>query len=225
MCGRFTLRARVQDIREEFALKRAIELAERYNIAPTQQISAVRQGADGERELVSLKWGLIPSWAKDDKIAYSTINARAETVVDKPAFRSAFKRRRCLIPADGWYEWKVTGGTKSKPTKQPYRMHRPDDRPFGMAGLWERWEHGGKAIESCTIIVTSANARLSSIHDRMPCIISHDDYGLWLDPEFEGRDKLLGLLRPSPDEAFESYPVSTAVGNVRNTGADCIEPV
>jgi putative SOS response-associated peptidase YedK len=168
---------------------------------------------------------LIPAWAKDEKIGYSTINARAETVADKPAFRSAFKSRRCLVVADGYYEWIITGGPKSKPTKQPYRIHRPDDRPFGIAGLWEHWEHDGRTIESCTVIVTSANAKLAGIHDRMPCIIPHDEYGLWLDPEFQGRDKLLSLLQPSPDAMFESYAVSPAVGNVKNQGAELLEPI
>lgn len=225
VCGRFTLRARLQEIRDEFALLRAVEIGERYNIAPTQQVAAVRLGDDGERELVSLKWGLIPSWATDQKISYSTINARAETVADKPAFRSAFKSRRCLVVADGYYEWKIIGGPKSKPTKQPYRIHRPDDRPFGMAGLWDCWDHDGRAIESCTIIVTSANAKLAGIHDRMPCIVPHDEYGLWLDPEFQGRDKLLSLLQPSPDAMFESYAVSPTVGNVKNQSPELLKPI
>ena len=221
MCGRFTLRARLNDILAEFALESALaNYAPRYNIAPTQQVLAVRQTGIGQRELVELKWGLIPSWAKDEKIGYSTINARAETVAEKPAFRSAFKRRRCLVVADGWYEWKATGPK----SKQPYRMHYSDDRPFGMAGLWESWKHDGKTIESCTIIVTAAAPHLTSIHDRSPCIVRPTDYAAWLDPEFESRTELEAMLLPA-DENVTEYPVSPAVGNVKNQGRELIDPV
>jgi putative SOS response-associated peptidase YedK len=171
--------------------------------------------------LVPLRWGLIPSWAKDEKIAYSTINARAETVAEKPAFRSAFKKRRCLIVADGYYEWQATGPK----SKQPHRIHFPDDRPFGMAGLWEHWERDGKTIESCTIIVTSANSQLATIHDRMPVILRPDAYDRWLDPEFEGSEQLESLLRPYPEEQVIAYPVSSKVGNVRNQGPELASAV
>lgn len=229
MCGRYTLATPLNDVAEAFGVAAGglvpfrPAYKPRYNIAPTQPVIAVRQADDGDREFALLRWGLIPSWARDEKIGYSTINARAETVADKPAFRAAFKRRRCLIPADGYYEWQVTGGTKSKPTKQPYRIHYTDERPFGMAGLWERRGEGPDAVESCTIIVTSANAGLTKIHDRMPVIIEPADYGLWLDPEFQSREKLLSLLRPSPDEALTAYPVSTAVNNPRHDSPDCID--
>jgi putative SOS response-associated peptidase YedK len=222
MCGRYTLYANLNSILQEFEAEARPEYqpVARYNIAPTQQVAAVRQATDGGREIVPLRWGLIPSWAKDEKIAYSTINARAETVADKPAFRSAFKRRRCLIPADGWYEWRATGPK----SKQPYRMHFPDDRVFGLAGLWEAWEHDGKTIESCTIIVAGAAPHLVDIHDRSPCIINRSDYDAWLDPEFEARQALETMLRP-PVPTIEPYPVSAAVGNVRNQGAELVDPV
>lgn len=220
MCGRYTLYANLNRILTDFAaeLRPEYNYTPRYNIAPTQEVLAVRRRADSSarRELVPLRWGLIPTWAKDEKIAYSTINARSETVAEKPAFRTAFKKRRCLIVADGYYEWKVTGPK----SKQPYRIHLPDDQPFGMAGLWEHWERDGKTIESCTIIVTSANPKLAAIHDRMPVILHPDAYDRWLDPEFEGREQLEALLQPLLASETEAYPVSTAVGNVRNQGPE-----
>lgn len=219
MCGRYTLYANLNRILADFAaeLRPEYNYTPRYNIAPTQDVLAVRQvGPTGVRELVPLRWGLIPNWAKDEKIAYSTINARAETVAEKPAFRSAFKKRRCLIVADGYYEWQATGPK----SKQPHRIHFPDDRPFGMAGLWEHWERDGKTIESCTIIVTSANSQLATIHDRMPVILHPDAYSRWLDPEFEGRTQLESLLQPLVPNEVEAYPVSPAVGNARNQGPD-----
>jgi putative SOS response-associated peptidase YedK len=227
MCGRYTLATPLEAIFATFnvgetgAVPFVRPYVPRYNIAPTQLVLAVRQPAGGgERELAELKWGLIPSWSKDEKIAYSTINARAETVADKPAFRSAFKQRRCLVVADGWYEWKAMGPK----SKQPYRMHYADDRPFGMAGLWESWKHDGRTIESCTIIVTAAAPHLTSIHDRSPCIVRPTDYAAWLDPEFESRPALEAMLTP-PDESVTEYPVSAAVGNVKNQGPELVKPV
>jgi putative SOS response-associated peptidase YedK len=220
MCGRYTLYANLNRILTDFAaeFRPEYKYAPRYNIAPTQEVLAVRQAESSDaRELVPLRWGLIPNWAKDEKIAYSTINARAETVDSKPAFRSAFKKRRCLIIADGWYEWKATGPK----TKQPYRMHHADDRPFGLAGLWESWTHDGETIESCTIIVADAAAHLAEVHDRSPCIVQPQDYGRWLDSDFQGVDSIRAMLQ-SPSEDLVPYPVSSAVGNVRNQGRELV---
>jgi putative SOS response-associated peptidase YedK len=162
--------------------------------------------------------GLVPFWADDPKIGYSTINARAETVATKPSFREAFKKRRCLIVADGFYEWQKTGGQM-----QPYLIHLKDDSPFAFAGLWDRWKRGDQAINSCSIIVTEPNAVLEPIHDRMPVILSPDDYGLWLDPDVEGAKRLQSLLRPYPADEMEAYPISTLVNNPRNDVEQCVE--
>lgn len=219
MCGRFTLRTPAKDIAEFFGLSKMPELQMRYNIAPTQDIAAVRLARESsQRELVFLHWGLIPFWANDPKIGYRTINARAETVATKPSFRSAFKRRRCLIVADGFYEWQKTNGKKL-----PFLIHMKDDRPFAFAGLWEHWRGDGEEIESCTIIVSEANDLLEPIHDRMPVILDPDDYDLWLNLEIEGKEKLQELLRQYSSEEMEAYPVKTIVNNPRNDLEQCIQ--
>src|SRR5947209_13713856 len=171
MCGRFTLRTPKERIKREFQLKVEPFVEARYNIAPTQNVLAVRQSTDG-REAVELKWGLIPSWAKDASMGARLINARSETVTEKPSFREAFKRRRVIIPADGIYEWRRAGGSK-----QPYFFHMRDDRVFGFAGLWDKWrDEEGEVIESCTILTTEANEVFRAVHDRMPVILHPDAY-------------------------------------------------
>lgn len=171
MCGRFTLRTPAKHIAEIFGLSDVFDLPHQYNIAPSQDVAAVRLNREGKkRELAMLHWGLVPFWAKDPKIGYRTINARAETLATKPSFRNAFKKRRCLIVADGFYEWQKTNGKK-----QPFLIHMKDDRPFAFAGLWEHWKGDDEVIESCTIIVTEANDLMKPIHDRMPVILSPDD--------------------------------------------------
>jgi len=181
MCGRYT-RSRPPEVFAQLfdAPAGAPGLALRYNIAPSNEVLACRAVPGQGRELTLLRWGLIPSWAKDAKIAYHTINARAETVAEKPAYRAAFRRRRCLIAADGFYEWKP-----GAPKKQPYYIRLKDGAPFAFAGLWEHWEREGRTIESCSIIVTRANERVATIHDRMPVILDDDDLSLWLDPSFQ----------------------------------------
>jgi putative SOS response-associated peptidase YedK len=191
-------------------------LRPRYNIAPTQDVLAIRLNEAGQREAVDLKWGLIPRWAKEDNFSFSTINARAETVASKPAFRDAFKHRRCLIAADGWYEWQEIGPKQ----KQPYRFTFNPEAPLAFAGLWERWERPEKVIESCTIIVTEGNELTKRIHDRMPVILDPENFDAWLDGSAG-----VELLKPYPAARLTYYPVSTAVGNVKNTGADLIEPI
>jgi putative SOS response-associated peptidase YedK len=213
MCGRFTLRQPVKDIVAAFSIKRPPEwqLAIRYNVAPSQTIPVVRSES-GERELVQMSWGLIPSWAKDAKIAQ--VNARSETAAEKPMFRSAMKKRRCLIPVDGFYEWKRTGKTK-----QPFLFHRPDDKPFAFAGLWEHW---GDA-DNCAILTTSANGLMAPIHDRMPVILSPNDYDAWLDSSKAPAD-VAYLLEPVPDDELVAVAVNPVVNNARNEGPECVEP-
>ncbi|MCH7795368.1 MAG: SOS response-associated peptidase, partial [Proteobacteria bacterium] len=188
-------------------------------------VAAVRlaSGESGEvgRRFVWLRWGLIPAWAKDPAIGNRTINARAETVAEKPAFRAAFRERRCLIVADGFYEWKTEAGGK-----QPYRITLVDGGPFALAGLWERWAgpHGGEAIESCTIVTTEANARLRAIHPRMPVILAPDAFDPWLDPETPGAEAE-ALLVPYPSEALTHYRVSPRLNSPANDDPALIEPL
>ena len=217
MCGRFTLRTPARDIAEVFQLLRKPALVPRYNIAPTQPVAVVRL-AEGHPELSMLHWGLIPFWAKDTKIGYSTINARAETVATKPAFRQAFAKRRCLIVADGFYEWQQTSGRK-----QPFYIFMKDDRPFAFAGLWEHWKRENEEIESCSIIVTEANDVLKPIHDRMPVILPEEDYDRWLNPQLDDPVHLQVLLNSYPAEEMMACPVSTFVNSPRNESPRCIE--
>lgn len=218
MCGRFTLRSAPKLVAELFELPELPLFEARYNIAPTQMVGAVRM--NGERHFVSLRWGLIPAWAKDPSFGAKTINARAETVTEKPAFRTAFQRRRCLVVADGFYEWQRIGRAK-----QPMYIVMKDDRPFALAGLWERWRGESEVIESCTILTTRANALLGKIHDRMPVILAREDYNLWLDPECDPARALVPLLQPYPDDEMKMYPVSSKVNNARHESADCMEPI
>lgn len=223
MCGRFTLRASAKDIADLFQVEVGPELFPRFNVAPTQEVLAIRAAADADggspnlREAVRLHWGLIPSWAKDPKIGNSLINARAETVATKPAFRSAFKKQRCLVLADGFYEWKKTGKAK-----QPYYITRPDGLPFAFAGLYEHWRHGELTIDSCTIITTDANETVKELHNRMPVILAPTDFSTWLNPQ-EAPPRLQELLRPLPEDELTLFPVSTKVNRPGYQGADCIE--
>jgi putative SOS response-associated peptidase YedK len=192
------------------------DLTPRYNVAPTQQIGVVRT-ADGQRELSFMQWGLVPRWAKDPKIGSQMINARAETAAEKPAFRDAFRKRRCLVVADGFYEWKKTGGK----TKQPFYIRMKDHRPFGFAGLWERWGE----LESCTILTTRPNELCASVHDRMPVILSPNDYDQWLDQQVTDAAALQPLLDPYPSDEMAADPVGTHVNSVRNIDERCIAPL
>lgn len=190
----------------------------RYNIAPTQSHPIIRLSESG-RECALARWGLVPSWAEDLKIGYSLINARAETVAEKPSFRTAFKRRRCLIPATGFYEWKKVGKRK-----QPFHIHRRDDGLMAFAGLWERWEKGSEPVESFTIITTAANSLMARLHDRMPVILPRDLYSVWLDPDVE-LNALKAILQPLADDSLDADPVGSLVGNVKNDVPECLEPV
>lgn len=222
MCSRYKLITPTGVIVADFNIRAGRpNLEARYNIAPTQAAPVVRRTPSG-RQLALLRWGLIPSWAKDSKFAASTINARAETVAEKPAFREALKSRRCLVIADGFYEWKTeTGG------KQPYLFARKDDRPMAFAGLWERWEKGPREnepgpIESFTIIVTSSNDLVRTVHDRMPVILDPADFDAWLDAERHEPAQVLDLLKPYPADDMKAEPVSRKLNNVRNEGAEIL---
>jgi len=221
MCGRFTLRTNSVSLAEQFGCELPFDLPPRYNIAPTQPVATVRIGPEeARRHWQMVRWGLIPSWAKEASIGSRMINARAETVADKPAFRAALRRRRCLVPADGYYEWQKTGKSK-----QPYYIRLRDNLPFAMAGLWERWinPETGEPVETCTIITTDANELTRPIHDRMPVILNVADYDLWLDPQLQNPDPLCRLLRPFDIQAMRADPVDTYVNNPRNDGPRCIE--
>jgi len=219
MCGRYTLSTPAGRLAEEFRLDEgAVEISPSYNVAPTQEVAAVLD-EDGKRRLEMLRWGLVPSWADDPEIGARMINARSETAAEKPSFRSAFRRRRCLIAADGFYEWKRENGGK-----QPYYFHMQEGRPFAFAGLWESWEKGGDgALLSCAILTTRANSVLDGIHDRMPVILPSESYDAWLDPDAD-REELAELLIPYPGDDLETYPVSRFVNSPRNNDERCIEP-
>lgn len=218
MCGRFTLRHSGEAIASSFQLPEVPQLQPRYNIAPTQSVSTVLGSLDSIHQLHQLHWGLIPSWAKDTKMGARLINARAETVGEKPAFRSAFRHRRCLVVADGFYEWQ-----RQENKKQPFYFRLQNDQPFAFAGLWEQWKSpDGEEIQSCTILTTEANDLLRSIHNRMPVILDPKDYDLWLDPAVQNTESLQQLLRPYQPEAMTSYAVSTKVNNPTNNTPECI---
>jgi putative SOS response-associated peptidase YedK len=250
MCGRFTQARSWSELVQLYDITKGpapSNFAPRYNIAPTQDIAVVRSTADAretggsERELVMLRWGLVPFWAKDAGIGARMINARAETVRTKPAFREAFRRRRCLIAADGFYEWRKENpeqtradspefpegkrkpaASKTPARKQPYYITRAGGGPFALAGLWEQWTPpGGQRLESCTIVTAAASDEIAWIHDRMPVMLEPDQFGPWLSAPADGAE---ALLRPSPGP-LTAYPVSTRVNSVRNDDVECIAPV
>jgi putative SOS response-associated peptidase YedK len=223
MCGRFAFYSPHESVVQLFALPRdAPDIPARWNIAPTTDVPAVRIASDGRRELVRLHWGLVPAWAKERAIGQRMINARAETLLEKPAFRSAFRRRRCLVLADGYYEWRaVTGG------KQPYFVHAASGVPFGMAALWETWRDAasGEPLESCVIVTREAAGVVRELHARMPVIIPPEAYAHWLDPANEDVAALATLLTAEPGVALTAHPVSRRVNSPRNEGAELVEPL
>ena len=225
MCLRFTQYSVILKIANRFgvpeAMIRAQEGSPRYNLAPGAHILAVRQGTGQDRELVRLKWGLVPHWSAEAKIGYNTSNARAESVDSKPAFRSAFKRRRCLIPADGWYEWAFVPGEK---WKQPWYYRSQDGEPLALAALWERWEQQNVVLETCTVIVCAANEVVRPVHDRMPVILAEDDWADWLDPAYPP-EAAKTMLKACSEDWIRTYPVSRAVSLARNEGVELIEPI
>jgi putative SOS response-associated peptidase YedK len=219
VCGRYTLRTPVETLAEEFGITGPLpEVPTRFNVAPTQEVAAVLIEEDEQRKLEMLRWGLIPSWADDAAIGNRMINARSETAAQKPSFRSAFRKRRCLVLADGFYEWQKTASGK-----QPYYIRMGDGSPFAFAGLWESWGKYGEEVRSCTILTTEANGLVGEIHHRMPVILPAEEYDLWLDPDMGEAEPLLDLLRPYPDDLMEAYPVSRFVNSPSNDSEQCVE--
>jgi len=223
MCGRFTQRFTWRQLVALYRITEGTSEPEdwraRYNVAPTQRVVVVRATPEGGRELTLLRWGLIPSWAKDPTIGSRLINARAETVAEKPSYRAAFKARRCLIPADGFFEWKP-----GKP-KVPHLIRMKGDQVFAFAGLWERWTSPeGEPVETCTIITGRPNEVAAPIHDRMPVILPPDAIDLWLSPTLDPAIAV-SLLEPFPSTDMEAVPVSTRVNSPRNDDADCVAPL
>jgi putative SOS response-associated peptidase YedK len=224
MCGRYTQSKSAEIIAEAFQIDNVSDIKPRYNIAPTQSVLTVLQpSASANRQGKMLHWGLIPSWAKDRKMGSKLINARAETVAEKPAFRSAFRKRRCLVVADGFYEWQQQ---ENKKQKQPFYFRLSDGEPFAFAGLWEHWQDAtGEEIESCTVLTTEANDLMRPIHNRMPVILEPKNYDLWLDSEATKLELLQPLLHPYPTEEMTAYPVSTVVNKPVNDSAECINSI
>mgnify|MGYP001793779179 CR=1 FL=1 len=223
MCGRFTLVTEPERLKQVFDISDIgnYQFEPQYNIAPTQMVAAVLYNSETEkRDFQLLRWGLIPSWAKDSKMGARMINARAETLTEKPSFRSAFKRKRCLVLADGFYEWE-----KLETKKQPYYFQLRDKQPFAFAGLWEEWHSPeDEKIASCTIITTNANELLQPIHNRMPVILEQPDYEQWLDPKLQKTELLQKLLQPYKDEKMTKTAVSIRVNNPKNNSSECIKP-
>ena len=226
MCGRYTLRVDAETVAAQLKLDTVPELAPRYNIAPTQTAPVIRLSLEEEaRVLTMMRWGLVPFWAKDPGIGNRMINARSETASGKPAFRAAFKRRRCVVPADGFYEWR-----KTPDGKQPYRIVVDDGVPFAMAGLWESWrpKDASDDVEpllSYTILTTAPNDKIAALHDRMPVILAAEEIDRWLDPGASDTEALEAMLDAFPAERMSAYPVSRHVNRPANDDPTCIEPV
>jgi putative SOS response-associated peptidase YedK len=221
VCGRFTLAIPKAMLESLFRLDIAGDLPPRFNIAPSQPVVVVRAPESEAREFALFQWGLIPSWSKDPAIGPRMINARSETAAKKPSFRAAMKRRRCLIPASGFYEW-----TKVGAAKQPFYIRMRDERPFAMAGLWELWcGEDGSELETCTILTTTPNEVVGEIHERMPVIITPDDFDEWMDPANEKPGTVGPLLRPYPAAEMKAHPVDLRVNKPSADDSSCIEPI
>ncbi|HEX7473638.1 MAG TPA: SOS response-associated peptidase [Candidatus Limnocylindrales bacterium] len=222
MCGRFTQQRSDHELAEWFEAEALVDdPGGRFNVAPTDPVSIVVE-KDDRRAITAYRWGLVPFWAKDISIGSRLINARAETLASSNAFRESFARRRCLVPADGFYEWRRDPGRR-----QPFVIHRLDGAPLAFAGLWSGWRDKatGEVLRTMTIVTTGANALMTPIHDRMPVVLAPEAWSRWLDPSLEDIAELQGLLVPAPDEGLEAYPVETLVNNVRNNGPELIVPL
>jgi putative SOS response-associated peptidase YedK len=218
MCGRYVITSSPEAIRQQFGYGEQPNFPPRYNVAPTQAVPIVRL-AEGKRQFALVRWGLIPSWVKDPRAFSLLINARGESVVDKPAFRAAMKRRRCLFPADGFYEWKEEGGRK-----RPYFVRPKSGGPMAFAGLWETWTGpNGEEQETAAIVTTSANRTLSAIHDRMPVIVAPEGFDFWLSDKVDAQTAA-ALIAPAPENLLEAYEISTAVNRVVNDSAMLLVP-
>lgn len=222
MCGRFTLTAPSEVVQRTFGLDAEPRLEPRFNIAPGQDLATVQQDGEGRRQLVARRWGLVPYWAKDPKLGGRLINARAETAAEKPAYRDAFRRRRCLVPADGFFEWAAQG----RGPRQPWYISRPDGGCFAIAGLFERWKTPeDEWLSTCVLLTTDASPRLAEVHDRMPAILPPTAWALWLDPEPAEPGVLAPLLEPASPDAFDLRPVSLRVNRPEHDDPECIAPV
>jgi len=224
MCGRFELHSHPAAIALAFGLAHPPDVQARYNVAPMTDVPIVRVGTDGQRELVRVRWGLVPRWAKDPSVGARMINARGETLADKRSFQMPYRRHRCLLPADGFYEWQPvaarSGGADAQ-RKQPMHVGMADGCLFGLAGLFERWRSDdGTVLDTCAIVTTEANSLLAPIHDRMPLIVAPEDYARWLDPDDAD---VAELIAPYPSSAMACYPVSLRVNSVRNDDAALLE--
>jgi putative SOS response-associated peptidase YedK len=220
MCGRYTLTASPEALRALFAYAEQPNLPQRFNIAPTQPIPIVRL-VEGKRQFALVRWGLLPSWVKDPKTFTLLINARGEGVTDKPAFRAAMKRRRCLIPADGFYEWQKAGERK-----RPFYVHAKSGKPLAFAGLWETWTGpNGEELDTAAIVTTRANRTLAPIHNRMPVIVPPEAFDLWLNSNEVDATTAAALIAPAPDGLLEAYEISTAVNRTANDNTKVIEPI
>lgn len=219
MCGRYTL-VKTHEVAERFQVEQSsLDLAPRYNVAPGQELPVVTKHSPNQLEI--MRWGLVPSWAKDTKVGYSMINARAEGIQDKPAFRRPLRYHRCIVPASGFYEWQKVN-TK---TKIPYYFHRKDDKLFGFAGLYDiHTDENGNKLLTYTIITTNANEVVEPVHDRMPVMLLPEDEATWLDPELHDPEPLLALLKPYPTELMEAYTVSSQVNKPQNDSPALLEP-
>jgi putative SOS response-associated peptidase YedK len=222
VCGRYAFFSPAEAVRRTFDLAEVPELEPRYNVAPTQDVPAVRAGEGSARAFAMLHWGLVPKWAEDRGIGNRMINARAETLAEKPAFREAFRKRRCLVLADGWYEWQAAPGGK-----QPHFVRLKDARLIAFAGLWERWKDPatGSMLESCTIVTTDAAESIRKIHERMPVVLGEAHWDRWLDTAFSDTGKLSELLVPCDPKALEAWPVGREVNAPKNQGPGLIERV
>jgi putative SOS response-associated peptidase YedK len=222
MCGRFTLTVDPAELQEAFGgFIFPAQFTPRFNIAPTQPVLAIPNDVKNTADF--FLWGLIPSWSKDPSIANKLINARGETIAEKPSFRGSFKYKRCLIPADGFYEWQARYGEK---TKTPYFIHMKDRTPFAIAGLWDEWHSpDGNTLRTCTIITTEPNELMSALHNRMPVILDAKDYDQWLDPAPQTPENLLPLIKPFPADKMSAYPVSTMVNKPGNDHPECVVPI
>lgn len=219
MCGRFVIATSSFSRIEATLGTRFPEIHPRYNISPSQTIPVIRESADGGYEMADMRWGLIPYWSQEPKISYSTFNARAETLAEKPAFREPFRSKRCLIPASGFYEWKTEAGRK-----QPYYLTAVDDGGLAFAGLWDEWRRPEESLLSCTIVVGRPNELVAEIHDRMVLILAEDAYGAWLNPR-ASLDTVRSLMEPYPATRMRAWRVSPTVGNARNEAPALIQPV
>ena len=221
MCGRFVLTSDANTLQQQFHVADVPPALTRYNIAPTQDIAAICQNGDGYRHVKTVRWGLIPHWAKDSSIGNKLINARSETVADKPSFRQLIRYHRCLIPASGFIEWL----RQPDGSKQPYYIQRKDGELLAMAGIWDTWKGSDQVIASCTILTTAANSLIATLHDRMPVLLSPSEYDQWLDRNITDPQQLKGFYTPYPADPLQATPISSLINNPRHDSPDCLEPL